>query len=159
VRRLTAKGRELQSDDVGEVASFAARECARNYKRPVFVEDTGLFVDALRGFPGPYASFAFSTLGTAGLLRLLEGVEDRRASFRSAIAYYEPAKGVRLFLGSVRGTMSCRAEGNSGFGFDPIFVPDGGKLTLAQMTLEQKCGVSHRGEAARRFGLWFRRGS
>jgi len=153
--RLPGKGLEIQSDDVGEIAKFGADKAARAYGKPVVVEDTGLFVDALGGFPGPYASFVFRSIGLAGVLKLLRGGRERRARFESAVAYCEPGTRPRVFRGMVRGRIAMGAFGREGFGFDPIFIPDALSVTLAQMKIEAKCEVSHRGEAARKFGLWY----
>src|SRR5712692_1979520 len=73
VRRLRGKGLEIQSDDIVEVAKFASADAAKKYERPLIVEDTGLFIDALGGFPGPYASFVFRSIGSEAIVRLLGG--------------------------------------------------------------------------------------
>ena len=155
LKRLPGKGLEIQSDDIGEVAKFAATRAAKVCRKPVIVEDTGLFINALGGFPGPYASFVFRSLGTEGVLKLLAGSEDRRARFESAVAYCEPDGKPRVFRGSVKGRIPKGAFGREGFGFDPIFVPDARRVTLAEMKIEEKCRVSHRGAAARKFGVWY----
>src|SRR5207247_11161271 len=83
VRRLRGEGVEIQADDIVEVARFASADASKKYGRPLIVEDTGLFIDALGGFPGPYASFVFQSIGSEAILRLLEGKgkeEERRAT-------------------------------------------------------------------------------
>ncbi len=153
--RLPGKGVEIQSDDIGEVAKFAATEAARAYRKPLIVEDTGLFINPLGGFPGSYTSFAFRSIGLEGVLKLLVGKEERRARFESAVAYCEPDGEPRLFRGSVRGRIAKGAFGREGFGFDPIFIPDGRRVTMAEMKIEEKCRVSHRAAATTRFGAWY----
>ena len=86
-----------------EVAAYSAREAARRYGRALIVEDAGLFVEALGGFPGPFSSYAFKTIGIEGLLTLLGGRRSRKASFRSAVAYCEPGGEPRVFEGEVLG--------------------------------------------------------
>src|SRR5712692_1798290 len=161
VRRLRGKGLEIQSADIVEVARFASAEAAKKYERPLIVEDTGLFIDALGGFPGPYASFVFRSIGTEAILRLLgEGEEEaRRATFRSAVAFCEPGGVPRVFRGSLVGAIAKKAAGRGGFGFDPIFIPAGHRLTLAQLSIDEKCRTSHRAEAATKFGEWYVRQS
>src|SRR6056297_211115 len=80
---------EIQSDDLAEIAARGARESFRALggTEPVAVEDSGLFVDALDGFPGPYSAYAEYTLGIERVHRLVEHEDDRRASFRSVVAY------------------------------------------------------------------------
>ncbi len=155
VRRLQGKGLEIQSDDIYAVAKFASADATRKYGRRLIVEDSGLFIDALHGFPGPYSSFVFRTIGLGAILKLLTNVEDRAATFQSAVAYCEPGGEPQAFRGSMSGEIAKRASGSSGFGFDPIFVPSGQNLTIAEMTLDEKCGISHRAEAASRFGRWY----
>ena len=159
VRRLRGKGLEIQSDDIVEVARFASADASKKYERPLIVEDTGLFIDALGGFPGPYASFVFRSIGSEAILRLLGGKgkeeEKRRATFRSAVAYCEPAGVPMVFRGSIVGAIAKRAAGRGGFGFDPIFIPAGHRHTMAQLSIDEKCRISHRAEAVTKFGEWY----
>jgi XTP/dITP diphosphohydrolase len=145
------KGIEVQNDDVGEVARFAASNITKKLSKPLFVEDTGLYVDALNGFPGPFSAYVFRTIGNEGLLRLVE--KERSAYFESAVAL-KLGKQVEVFKGRLHGKLSYAARGNNGFGFDPIFIPDGESKTLGEMTLEEKCGISHRSKALRMMADW-----
>ncbi len=153
-RRLKTKGQELQSSDPAEVAAHAAVQSYSVHRRPLFVEDTALSVTHLRGFPGTYASFVFNTIGARGVLKLMSGVTNRSAEFISAVAYCDNSLEPKLFVGRLRGRVATQAAGREGFGFDPIFVPTEGEKTLAQMTLPEKCMVSHRAIALRAFGEW-----
>ncbi len=146
---------EIQGDDVAAIAVYAAASAYSVLGRPVLVEDAGLYVDALSGFPGPYSSYVFKTIGVAGLLRLLEGIDERRAVFRSALAYAGPW-GVEVFTGEVEGSIADRPRGSLGFGFDPVFVPRGDTRTFAEMSLEEKSRYSHRARAARKLCEWLR---
>ncbi len=152
--RLGAKGAELQSDDVTVIAANAASETFSKYRRPIFVEDTGLFVNCLNGFPGTYASFVHRTIGLAGVLELLSSSKDRSAEFVSAVAYAQSTAGPRVFVGRLLGRIARDPRGSNGFGFDPIFVPEDSVLSLAEMSLEAKCAVSHRTRALRAMGEW-----
>lgn len=154
LRRLPAKGTELQLDDLAEIARHSAMETFREARRPLFVEDAGLFVQALGGFPGPYASYVNRTLGPEALITLMKGVRKRTAEFVSAIAYCSGQSEVRVFSGRLRGRISDAARGSNGFGFDPVFIPIHSKMTLAEMSLEQKSAISHRSLALRALGEW-----
>lgn len=152
--RLRTKGRELQSDDVAAVAYSAASALAARRDRPFFVEDTGLFVKSLGGFPGAYAAFVHRTIGPEGLLRLLSGSSDRSAEFVSAVAFVGGSRKPRIFRGRLSGSIALHPRGTHGFGFDPVFVPRGSDESLAELSLEEKCRVSHRAKALRAMGTW-----
>lgn len=146
VAPFAAEKLEIQSDSLEEIVEYAAERLAGSVPEPFVVEDSGLFVEHLRGFPGPFSSYVYRTIGCTGLLKLLENASSRRARFVCAAALC--VKGdVRIFTGEVRGTISLQARGSSGFGFDPIFVPEGCAKTFAEMSIEEKCAVSHRARA------------
>src|SRR4030065_2382844 len=89
VGMLRVKNLEIQSDSLEEIAKASVIDAFNRCHLPVIVEDAGLFVDALKGFPGPYAAYAYKTISNPGLLKLMENVNDREGTFRSVIAYYE----------------------------------------------------------------------
>jgi XTP/dITP diphosphohydrolase len=155
VQSHDGKGIEIQADTTAEVAVYSVREAVKKARQPILVEDAGLFVDALGGFPGVYSAYVLKTLGVDGIIVLLEKSRSRDARFVSSVAYCEPEGEPSVFDGSVKGTISDRPRGKGGFGFDPIFVPDGQKLTFGEFTLEDKCLVSHRGDALRKFARWW----
>ena len=146
---------EIQSEDIARIAVVAASTAYSILGEPVAVEDAGLFIDALGGFPGPYSSYVYKTIGIRGILKLMEGVADRRARFRAVIAYAGPW-GVEVFEGVVEGRIAEEPRGSGGFGFDPIFIPDGYKKTFAEMGVEEKSRISHRARAASRLCEWLR---
>lgn len=152
--RLPSKGVEVQSDDVSEVASFAAAAAFQIHRRPLIVEDTGLSISALNGFPGSYGAYVYRTVGLPGVLKLLRGKDDRGAQFTSAVAFCDGSEEPRVFLGELKGEIADRQKGREGFGFDPIFVPLGYGKTLAEMSIAEKCAISHRSLALRRFASW-----
>jgi XTP/dITP diphosphohydrolase len=141
---------EIQSDDLAEIAARGAREAATEAEGPVFVEDSGLFVDALAGFPGPYSSYVYDTLGIERVADLARAQDDRSARFRSVIAYCDGGT-VETFEGSVVGRIVA-PRGEGGFGYDPIF--EHGGRTFAEMNPEEKNAVSHRGRALATFADW-----
>lgn len=119
---------------------------------PALVEDAALHIDSLGGFPGPYSSYVFGTLGNRGVLKLVG--RNRQARFVSAASYCDGAMRPRTFLAEVLGDISA-GEAGAGWGYDPIFIPRGHPLTYAQMG--DKSRVSHRRAALEKFARWFLR--
>ena len=145
---------EFRHSDVGEIARGKARFAYDQLERPLIVDDTAFSVKALQGFPGPYAAYVLDTIGYQAILRLLDGVEERGASFETAIAYAD-RNGIRIFRGLIDGVITSSPRGREGFGYDPIFEVDG--RTLAELTLQEKGRVSHRARALSAFGEWWRK--
>ena len=141
---------EIQSDSLEKIAKYAAEQAARKHKRLVVVEDSGLFVEALDGFPGPYSSYVHATIGCEGILRLMRNENRRYAYFQASLALAAARKSVQSFSGKVYGTISRQILGKSGFGFDPIFIPEGTQATFAQGGTEFKMRYSHRSKAFRK---------
>jgi len=156
---LRMKGIEIQSDSLTEIAGTSAIGAHKRTHLPIIVEDAGLFIDALKGFPGPYAAYVYKTIGNAGLLKLMANLLTREAMFRSAIAYCDSDSGsVTCFEGEAKGkiTTTQRKGDRSAFGFDPIFQPDGTNRTFAEMAIEEKNRFSHRAKAVSKFAEWYR---
>lgn len=141
---------EIQAETLQEVAQHKAAQAYRLCSKPVIVEDAGLFIKSLKGFPGPYSSFVFDTIGNRGILKLLS--KQRRATFRSVIAYCEREGDVMLFESDVEGKISKKLQGKR-WGFDPIFIPEGKTLTYSQ--LKNKNQISHRFLALKKFANWY----
>ena len=135
--------REIQADALEEIATEKAREACRRLDGPVMVEDTGLFIEFLNGFPGPYSAYVFRTLGNQGVLRLLLDVADRSATFQSVFAYCYPDGSPECFPSAVPGTiaLACRGEG---WGYDPIFVAEGASGRTYGELGSEKNQLSHR---------------
>jgi XTP/dITP diphosphohydrolase len=156
VEQYDGKGIEIQADTTKEVAAYASKGAADTAGRAVLVEDAGLFVESLNGFPGTYSAYAFKTIGVAGIIALLRSSpRGRTATFVSSLAYCEPSGEPTLFEASVRGTITTKPRGAKGFGFDPIFTPDRGDKTFGELTVEEKCAVSHRAGAMKKFANWY----
>lgn len=137
---------EVQSMDLEYVANKKANEAFKILKRPVMVDDVGVFIDAWNGFPGPFAKFLLSAYGNKKLLKLLEDEKNRKVIVRSVVAYHDGKK-VYTFLGEVEGSLAYEEKGIDGWGFDPIIIPKGGTLTYAQMGSKKKNQLSHRRRA------------
>lgn len=156
LKQLNTAKLEIQADRLTDVATFAAKTAAESRGSAVVSEDAGFFVDALSGFPGPYSSYAFKSIGTGGILRLMRGVTRRSAHFSAAVAYCEPNKRPVCFTGTAEGFVSKHERGSQGFGFDPIFVPnDGDGRTFAEMRIDEKNTLSHRAKAFAKFSRWY----
>lgn len=128
-----------------------ARYVHQHYQVDCFSEDTGLEVEALDGAPGVYsARYAGpardAEANMALLLDRLQGIENRRARFRTVIALILDGQEY-TFEGVVNGSIAHEKKGAQGFGYDPIFMPDGFSRTFAQMPAEEKNAISHRGRA------------
>jgi XTP/dITP diphosphohydrolase len=143
---------EHRSDDVGEIAREKARYAYEILNTPLIVDDTGFFIDALKGFPGPYAAYVLNSIGNTGILKLMEGVVDRRARFTTGIAYADE-HGIQIFTGTIEGMITTCPRGVRGFGYDPIF--EVGSKTLAEIHLDEKSKISHRAKALAAFHGWF----
>ncbi len=143
---------EIQADTLEEVAGFGMKEVLQRMQGPVMLEDAGLFVEALGGFPGVYSAYVQKTVRNEGMLRLMKGVEDRRAFFKSVVAYAQPGQETRMFAGEVHGRIGFEARGSKGFGYDPIFYV--GNRSLGEMELEEKNRISHRAKSMRALKEW-----
>lgn len=148
------------SEDIPETAdTFSgnalqkARFVREHYGYDCFADDTGLEVTALGGDPGVrsarYAGNHDSEANMTKLLAALDGKEDRSAQFRTVIALLLNGE-EHLFEGIVTGHISRQRQGNGGFGYDPIFVPDGYTESFAELGMDVKNSISHRGRAVRK---------
>ncbi len=150
---------EIQADNIKTIAKASASDAARKSGLPVLVEDAGLFIKALKGFPGSYSNYVYRTIGTKGILTLMETIRQRDAYFHSVISFCSPHKRKEplCFEGRVNGRITYKERGKQGFGFDPIFEPQAGSgETFAQMTTDQKNNYSHRARALQKFAKWYR---
>ena len=125
--------RELRSDSPEEIAKLAVKQLAEKLQKPVVVEDSGLFIKSLKDFPGTCSAYIHKRIGLKGILKLMEGIEDRNAIYKSAVAYCEPGKRPVSFLGAENGRISDEIKGEFGFGHDPIFIPEGSEITYGEM--------------------------
>jgi XTP/dITP diphosphohydrolase len=143
---------EIQSQDLNKIAKESVRYVYNQLKKPVFLEDSGLFISALNGFPGPYSSFVYKTIGLQGILNLMKNIKERTAKFISVVAYHD-GNTPQTFQGTILGKISERPQGNAGFGYDPIFIPEAHTKTFAQIP-EIKAKLSHRIKAIDKFKAW-----
>ena len=145
---------EIQADTLEPIAAAGAEAAydALAGDDPVSVDDAGLFIEALGGFPGPYSSYVEDTVGIERVGELARAESNRSAMFRCVIAYTDGSV-AKTFEGKVRGRI-VEPRGSGGFGYDPIFAH--GEQTFAEMETAEKNARSHRGRALERFANWYR---
>ena len=143
---------EIQSNNLNDIAEKKAINAYDLIQKPVIIEDDGLFINTLNGFPGPYSSYVYDTIGNKGIMDLLENSKVRDAKFVSIIAYCDSDCDVKLFESSIPGKISSIIE-KGGWGYDPIFIPDGESKTYANVSDKDK--FSHRSAALTKFSNWF----
>lgn len=146
---------EVQGD-LEDVARYGAKYAVKRLKKPVIVEDAGLFIKALKWFPGTYSSYVQDTLGNDGVLKLMSDIEDRYAEFRSVIGFCTPKTEPVVFLGTVKGRIGYEEKGSNGFAYDPLFIPEGYDATFGEMRREEKNQFSHRRRSLEKFSQWYK---
>lgn len=137
-----------------ENAMKKAKESSAFADMVAMADDSGLVVEALDGAPGIHSARYAGENATdadriAKLLKAMEGKKDRRAKFVCAAAIAYRGEEVRTFVGEVKGVIADAPSGTNGFGYDPVFIPDGFNKTFAELTDEEKNAISHRGNAMR----------
>ena len=140
---------EIQALDVAEVVRQKALVAFERLARPVMVEDTGLYLDALNGLPGALVRWFLVTIGPGGICALIPPGADRRATARTAVALCDGEE-VEVFTGETRGVIVPAPAGAGGFGWDPIFQPHGASRTFAEMDQAEKNRHSMRRQALER---------
>jgi len=154
--KLKVEAVEIQDDSLENIAKYSVKDAVKRCGLPIFVEDAGLFVEGLQGFPGPYSRYVHDTVGVGSVITLMKNVENRAAYFLSVVAFGSPEMEPVCFVGKVNGEISLRKRGTGGFGYDPIFVPlEGDGRTFAEMTTQEKNRFSHRARALRKFAEWY----
>lgn len=134
---------EIQSLDPHIVATQKAQDYFEELKHPLFIEDVSLSFTALNDLPGTYINDFSKALGNQGLCDLLTNQVDRSAVARTTLVYIN-STGLQEFTGEVRGTISPAPQGDTTFGWDPIFIPEGHTKTFAQMDPSEKNQISMR---------------
>jgi non-canonical purine NTP pyrophosphatase (RdgB/HAM1 family) len=137
---------ELQSLDLHEVVEHKARQAFLVVKKPVLVEDVALNFTAMGRLPGTLIKLFLEEIGTEGLCRLADGLTHRRAEALIEYALFDGHK-IHFFSGRTAGSISEKPRGHEGFGWNPIFIPNGSEKTFAEMVDEDRMPYSHRAEA------------
>jgi XTP/dITP diphosphohydrolase len=162
--KIAGKIKLLSLDDIGchddieetgvtfsENASIKSRYIYDKYHLNCFGDDSGLEIDALNGEPGVYSARYAGEHGNHAanidkVLKKLEGVSNRKARFRTVISLIWNGEEY-FFEGAIEGTIRNERSGTGGFGYDPIFEPEGYNITFAEMSMDEKNGISHRAKA------------
>ena len=136
---------EIQSNDLIEVLKFKGEEAWRRVDRPLVVEETGLELNALNGFPGPFIKWMLAKVGAEGVARTAAALGDTSVTARCAFLYRDE-DGIVVAEGRAPGNLVLPPRGDTGFGWDPVFVPEGEEATCAQLGDEVKDRIGHRGQ-------------
>lgn len=136
---------EIQTSELEEVVKTGLKTLESEGLDNFIIDDSGMFVDSLKGFPGVYSAYVQKTIGNKGILKLMENENNRKAVFKCCIGGCINGKEI-IVTGKCDGFILTEEKGNAGFGYDPIFSHDG-KKSFSEISLEEKNGVSHRGNA------------
>ncbi len=154
---------ELAEPDLGsqeKVALYKAEQAYALVKKPVIVEDTGIYFKAYRDFPGIFAKRIYNGIGLKGLLKLLKGV-DRRVVFKVVIVlqWGKTVRQRKVFVGTLSGKMAHGVHKPSArrLAYEKLFIPDGYSKTIVEMPLSEKNKFSHRAIAAHKLARWLKR--
>ncbi len=148
---------EIQAKTCGEVAGFSAKYAADKLGYPVLKSDTGLYLDALGGLPGPYNAYFDKQIGVDKFLALLKDEENRKARIEHCFAYCEPGSEPIIFTGSGTGTISKEPKGTRGRWHDMFFIPDGETMTLSELRdIDYEKESSYWGNAKDEFAKWYK---
>jgi XTP/dITP diphosphohydrolase len=145
---------EVQAKSLGKVVIKALQSIE---EKEIFIEDAGLFIKFLKGFPGVYSKYVEETIGNEGILRLMGETEERNAVFISVVGFKDKYSRIKTFKGKVEGRISRTIRGKGGFGFDPIFIPKGFNKTFAE-DIGLKMEISHRKRAMEKLARYLKNG-
>ena len=129
---------EIQDDKIENVSKFSAKYAANELNIPVIKNDSGLIIEALNGFPGPYTAYVEDTLTEEGILKLMTNIQNRKACFVEVISYCEPNKEPVFFISETEGEISLTKKGEYGWSYDRIFIPKGQTKTLAEFNDDER---------------------
>ncbi|MFA5763432.1 MAG: non-canonical purine NTP pyrophosphatase [archaeon] len=140
---------EIQSLDPKVVIEHKLKKAQKLIDGKIFVEDVSLEIDALGGFPGPLVKWLFVKPGKQGIYDICKSQNKFGAKATATIGYFDGEK-IQYFEGIIKGNI-VEPSGESGFGWDPIFVPAGLTKRFSEMTIEEKNSLSHRGKVLKKF--------
>lgn len=144
---------EIQELDLEKVALHKLNQALEIVKGPVIIDDVSVEIEAWNSFPGPLVKWLLKA-GNDGdasvLLKLLKNETNRSAKARLAVGFHDEKK-AHIFIGEVKGTIALEIRGDNGFGWDPVFIPEGFDQTFAEMDPKVKDSISHRGKALAKF--------
>ena len=148
---------EIQANDCKEVVKFSVKYACEILNRPCIKSDSGLYVDALGGLPGPYNAYFANQIGIDKFLDLLKNEKNRSARIENCFAYCEPGKEPVLFAGGGTGTIGNVARGNLGKWHDKFYIPDGETKTLSELReIDRDYEAKFWGTAMEDFAKWYK---
>lgn len=148
---------EIQAKTCEEVVKFSVKYAADKLGHPVLKSDTGLYIEALGGLPGPYNSYFDKQIGIDKFLRLLKDEINRKARIEYCFAYCEPGKEPIVFCGGGTGSISYEPKGKKGRWHDKFYIPDGETLTLSELReIDHEKEASYWGSAKDDFAKWYK---
>ena len=133
IPHVSADIQEIQELDLEKVVEHKVKAAYAQLKKPVIVEDTKLEFEALGALPGPFIKWFLEELGVGGTAKILDGYSNRRAIAGAAIAYYDGVR-LKIVVKELRGTIAKTPRGESGFGWNRIFIPQGSDKTLGELS-------------------------
>ena len=134
---------EIQELDAHKIIRAKLEEALKHKKEAFMVEDTSLYLDALNGLPGPLIKWFMKTIGNEGLFKMAEAFDNYGAEAKTIIGYTDGSGSIEFFEGSVRGTIVA-SRGETDFGWDPVFQPEGKDKTFAELMADAKNAISMR---------------
>lgn len=144
---------EIQDLDPHAIIKAKLQAAFEHHQGPMIVDDVGVYLDCLDGFPGPLIKWYLKALGTEKIVQICEKLGNTRATIKAIVGYANNPNEIRFFEGEVHGKI-VMPRGDKGFGFDPIFLPDGYSETYSEMSPETKNQISHRGLALKKLKLY-----
>ena len=148
---------EIQAKTCAEVAAFSAKYAAKKLGKPCLKSDTGLYIEALGGLPGPYNAYFDKQIGEEKFLNMLKDETNRKARIEHCFAFCEPGKEPVVFSGGSEGTIATKLRGKDGRWHDFFYIPNGETRTLAEIGDEdQALKASYYGDAIEQFAKWYK---
>ncbi len=144
---------EIHDKDAAHIAARKAEDAFRLLKHPLIVEDTGLCIKAMNGYPGTFIKHFFNSIGPEGIIGFMHG-KERTADAVTVVAYCDSGGHARTFEGRVRGRISESIRKRNDFDWDMIFIPDGYEQTFSELDMSEKNEISQRRKALEKFAKW-----
>lgn len=143
VEQLSLDLPEIQEIDPHHIIEAKINQAKEHKQGNFLVEDSGLYLSCLNGFPGPLVKWLLKAVGSEGIFSIADNFKNYSAEAKLVVGYSDQQGIVHFFEGSLKGTL-VKPRGDNGFGWDPIFLPDGQSKTFAEMTIDEKNVISHR---------------
>ena len=148
---------EIQADDCKKVAAFSAKYAADKLNVPILKSDSGIYIEALGGLPGPYNHYFDKQIGVEKFLELFKNETNRKVRLEHCFAYCEPGEEPIVFSGGGTGTISYEARGTRGRWHDKFYIPDGETKTLSELReIDYEKEATYWGDAKDQFAKWYK---